>query len=160
MTTDPRDLMQERAVAAARARSRQEAPSAQPNTNRYNAPNVGESAGDGVTDTAELMRLVTLIKQAEAESQITQRIVIIGEFSVEGTRVPIPMISAFQGITKVEAAVMRAVGWGRSNADIATLLNANENTVRTHMNNVIKRLELDGMREYVTLAGLLFHPLD
>ncbi len=157
MTTDPRDLMQERALAAAKA---QASPNQTPRPARPNVPLGSTIAGEGVSDTAELMRLVSLIKQAEAENQNAHKVIVIGEFSVEGTRVPLTMIEACQAMTKAEAAVMRAVGWGRSNADIALLLNANENTVRTHMNNVIKKLELDGMREYVTLAGLLFHPLD
>jgi DNA-binding NarL/FixJ family response regulator len=158
MTTDPRDLMQERAVAAAKAQGSSKSSRSSPPPRP--AQTGAATPGEGVSDTAELMRLVSLIKQAEAESQNTHKIIVIGEFSVEGTRVPLTMIEACQALTKAEAAVMRAVGWGRSNADIALLLNSNENTVRTHMNNVIRKLDLDGMREYVTLAGLLFHPLD
>jgi hypothetical protein len=32
--------------------------------------------------------------------------------------------------------------------------------VRTHMNNAIRKLELDGVRELNSLAGLLFLPID
>ncbi|MEQ1540282.1 MAG: helix-turn-helix transcriptional regulator, partial [Sphingorhabdus sp.] len=62
--------------------------------------------------------------------------------------------------TRAESAVLRMLGWGRSNADIAMLLDSAETTVRSHMNNVIRKLELDGMRELMCIAGLLFHPLD
>jgi DNA-binding NarL/FixJ family response regulator len=158
MTTDPRDLMQERALAAAKAQGA--AKSVRPPAPRQNVAAGAAIAGEGVSDTAELMRLVSLIKQAEADNQNLHKIIVIGEFSVEGTRVPLALIETCQALTKAEAAVTRAVGWGRSNADIALLLNSNENTVRSHMNNVIRKMELDGMREYVTLAGLLFHPLD
>jgi DNA-binding NarL/FixJ family response regulator len=54
---------------------------------------------------------------------------------------------------------MRFLGWGRSNSDIASLLNIHENTVRTHLNNAIGKLEVDGSRGLACLAGLLFHPL-
>jgi DNA-binding NarL/FixJ family response regulator len=49
---------------------------------------------------------------------------------------------------------VRFLGWGRSNADIATLLLISDNTVRVHLSNVARKLELDGMRELAALAGL------
>ena len=55
---------------------------------------------------------------------------------------------------------MRMLGWGRTNAVMAMLLDSNENTVRTHMNNVIRKIQLDGMRELIALSGLLFHPME
>jgi DNA-binding CsgD family transcriptional regulator len=116
--------------------------------------------GEGVSDTAELLRLAAALKQAEADSGQLQRTIVIGEFSVVATRVPLTFIAGLQGLTRSEAAVLRMLGWGRSNADIAMLLDSAETTVRTHMNNVIKKLDLDGMRELMCLAGLLFHPLD
>jgi DNA-binding CsgD family transcriptional regulator len=116
--------------------------------------------GEGVSDTAELLRLAAVLKQAEADSGLLQRTIVIGEFSVVASRVPLTFIAGLQGLTRAEAAVLRMLGWGRSNADIAMLLDSAETTVRTHMNNVIKKLELDGMRELMCLAGLLFHPLD
>jgi DNA-binding NarL/FixJ family response regulator len=63
-------------------------------------------------------------------------------------------------LSRSEAAVMRFLGWGRSNADIATLLGISEATARTHMNNCVNKLNVDGIRELIGLAGLLFHPLD
>jgi DNA-binding CsgD family transcriptional regulator len=116
--------------------------------------------GEGISDTAELLRLAAVLKQAEADSGTMQRTIVIGEFSVVASRVPLTFIAGLQGLTRAEAAVLRMLGWGRSNADIAMLLDSAETTVRTHMNNVIKKLELDGMRELMCLAGLLFHPLD
>jgi DNA-binding NarL/FixJ family response regulator len=123
-------------------------------------PAPGAIAGDGVRDTDELLRLVALLKQAEANSGAAERMIVIGEFSVTAARVPVTYIAGLQLLTRAEASVLRMLGWGRANSDIAMLLDSNENTVRTHMNNVIRKLELDGMRELITLAGLLFHPLD
>ncbi len=60
----------------------------------------------------------------------------------------------------MEAAVLRFLGWGRANADIATLLDISDATVRSHMNNAIIKLGVDGARELAGLSGLLFHPLD
>ena len=117
-------------------------------------------AGDGVTDVAELARLLSLIRQTEAQENTVARSIVIGEFSVLAARVPHSFIPALQALSRNEAAVMRFLGWGRSNPDIGMLMNCNETTVRSHMNNAIRKLQVDGMRELNSIAGLLFHPLD
>jgi DNA-binding NarL/FixJ family response regulator len=117
-------------------------------------------AGDGVTDAEELARLVERLREAEAKREAHARDIVIGEFSVTGARVPLLHIAGLQTLTRNESAVLRFLGWGRANGDIATLLNMTENTVRTHMNNAIRKLELDGVRELNSLAGLLFMPLE
>lgn len=151
--TNPNDLMQQRLMAEAAGKA--------PRTPKP-APRAaaGAYAGEGVSDTDELLRLVALIKQAEAGSGAAERMIVIGEFSVVATRVPHTFIGGLQALTRAEASVLRMLGWGRANSDIAMLLDSNENTVRTHMNNVIRKLELDGMRDLISLAGLLFHSLD
>jgi DNA-binding NarL/FixJ family response regulator len=148
--TNPNDLMQQRMMAGAAGRTPKPAP---------RTPS-GVLAGEGVRDTDELLRLVALIKQAEASSGDAEKMIVIGEFSVTASRVPETFIAGLQALTRAEASVLRMLGWGRANNDIAMLLDSNENTVRTHMNNVIRKLELDGMRELISLAGLLFHALD
>ncbi len=169
MTSDPKspinagDLMQERALAAAvQAKAAASSAGKMPSPPPQHRALPGGTAllGEGVSDTAELMRLVGLLKQVEADSNVAERTVVIGEFSVAASRIPATFIAQLQTLSRAEAAVIRMLGWGRSNADIAMLLNANENTIRTHMNNAVRKLELDGMRECITLAGLLFHPLD
>jgi DNA-binding NarL/FixJ family response regulator len=150
---NPNDLLQQRLLAKVAA-STPSKPKPAPRTA------AGGLAGEGVRDTDELLRLVTLLKQAEASSGDAERTIVIGEFSVKAVRVPETYIAELQNLTRAEAAVLRMLGWGRANSDIAMLLDSNENTIRTHMNNVIRKLELDGMRELITLAGLLFHPLD
>ena len=126
---------------------------------RQPAEKPGALQGDGITDTAELARLVGMLRASEAAVP-TRRDIVIGEFTVAGPRVPEHHIAVLQHLTRNEAAVMRFLGWGRANADIATLLDMTENTVRTHMNNAIRKLELDGVRELNSLAGLLFLPID
>jgi DNA-binding NarL/FixJ family response regulator len=116
--------------------------------------------GEGVNDAEELARLVERLREAEAKREAHARDIVIGEFSVTGARVPLLHIAGLQTLTRNEAAVLRFLGWGRANGDIATLLNMTENTVRTHMNNAIRKLELDGVRELNSLAGLLFMPLE
>ncbi len=159
--TDANDLIQQRAAAdalAAKARGGAQPVSrsrVQPNPHTPPAP-----AGEGVTDTAELLRLINMIRQAEATTQVAEKLIVIGEFSVPAARVPETYVDCMSSLSRMEAAVLRMLGWGRSNQDIAMLLDSTENTVRTHMNNTIKKLNLDGMRELITLAGLLFHPLD
>jgi DNA-binding NarL/FixJ family response regulator len=158
MTTDPRDLQQRAIESAAKAKQSAGAPArtlAQPRNAQ-----LGALSGEGVSDTAELLRLVQMLRQTEANTQATETMIVIGEFSVPASRIPETFVAQLQSLTRAEAGVIRLLGWGRANSDIAMLLDSNENTVRTHMNNVVKKLELDGMRELITLAGLMFHPLD
>jgi DNA-binding NarL/FixJ family response regulator len=166
MTTDPRDLQQRAIESAAKAKqsaashggTNQGAGSALRAAARTSPG--GAITGEGVSDTAELLRLIQMLRQSEAANPTTQSMIVIGEFSVPASRIPETHIAELQGLTRAEAGVIRLLGWGRANSDIAMLLDSNENTVRTHMNNVVKKLELDGMRELITLSGLLFHPLD
>jgi DNA-binding NarL/FixJ family response regulator len=131
------------------------------NDQRGRAPaSTAAVAGAGVTDPAELARLISLIRAAETADTTPVRDVAVGEFVVAGTRVPLTLIAPLQTLTRTEAAVLRFLGWGRSNADIANLLNMNENTVRSHITNAVQKLDVDGARELNSVAGLLFHPLD
>ena len=124
------------------------------------APKPSALLGEGITDTAELVRLVGMLRASEAASAPQRRDIVIGEFTVSGPRVPDHHIAVLQHLTRNEAAVLRFLGWGRANADIATLLDMTEATVRTHMNNAIRKLQLDGVRELNSLAGLLFMQVD
>ncbi len=128
--------------------------------NDARAGGVAPRPGEGVTDTAELARIIAMVKAAETAAPAGPPDVLIGEFTVSGSRVPLTFIDGLKHLSKTEAAVVRFVGWGRANDDIASLLDINENTVRTHMNNAVRKLGVDGARELVSLAGLLFHPLD
>ena len=115
--------------------------------------------GEGVTDTGELTRLIELIRRTEAASRARPD-VRIGEFLVDGARVPVSFLPGLQGLTRTEAAAIRLLGWGRSNADIGLLLGMNESTVRSHLNNAVGKLGVDGMRKLACIAGLLFHPIE
>lgn len=115
--------------------------------------------GEGVSDPAELARLIDLLRRAEDNGR-RRADLRIGEFLVDGTRVPLSFIAGLQALTRTEAAALRLLGWGRSNADIALLLGMNESTVRSHLNSAVTRLGVDGMRQLGGIAGLLFHPLD
>lgn len=116
--------------------------------------------GTGVDDIEQLAALIARIKDNEQATGAAQKELRIGEFQVEGWRVPESYLAPLQTLSRTEAAVMRFLGWGRSNADIASLLNIHDNTVRTHLNNAIGKLEVDGSRGLVALAGLLFHPVN
>jgi ATP/maltotriose-dependent transcriptional regulator MalT len=117
-------------------------------------------AGDGVTDSAELLRILAMLKQAEASTNNNQSTIVIGEFSVASSRVPERHVKLLQGLSRSEAAVLRLLAWGRSNADIGTLLDMKDNTVRAHMGHMVAKLQLDGTRELNGLAGLLFFPIE
>lgn len=116
-------------------------------------------AGEGVSDPAELARLIDMLRRAEAAGRRGPDLQI-GEFLVDGARVPKGHLAALQSMTRTEAAAMRLLGWGRSNADIAMLLAINESTVRSHLNTAVAKLGVDGMRTLACISGLLFHPLD
>lgn len=111
----------------------------------------------GEDEEARLRELMRLLRQADARAG--QEDVPVGEFRIPRSRVPQRHLGGVGTLTKTEVAVMRFLGWGRANADIATLLVISENTVRVHLNNMCRKLELDGVRELNALAGLLFHPL-
>ena len=123
------------------------------------APSPGRP-GEGVSDPDELARIIALLRDSEAARGPRRADVQIGEFVVAGNRVPLPYVAGLQGLTRTEAAVIRFLGWGRSNADIAVLLGMTENTVRTHLNNAVGKLSADGMRHLNSIAGLLFHPVE
>ena len=114
-----------------------------------------------MTETAEdgrLQAIAELLRKADALPGAAP--VALGEHMVEAARVPKRHREALLRLTPMELTCIRFVGWGRSNADIATLLIISDNTVRVHLSNVARKLELDGMRELAALAGLLFYPSD
>jgi DNA-binding NarL/FixJ family response regulator len=115
---------------------------------------------DAATIDPEMLALVTRMREAARRDPARQRDVMIGEFTVDGARVPLSLIAPLESLTRTEAAVLRFAGWGRSNADIATVLAMSEGTARTHLNSAVRKLDLDGMRALVAVAGLLFLPLD
>ncbi len=159
--TDANDLIQQRLAAEAiAARAGRPVPNLTATPAPRPTATSGNLAGEGISDPAELLRLIGLIRQAESQSQTADRTIVIGEFSVTATRVPETFVAALPSLSRMEAAVMRMLGWGRANNDIAMLLDCTESTVRSHMSNVIRKLDLDGMRDLIALAGLLFHPLD
>jgi DNA-binding NarL/FixJ family response regulator len=117
-------------------------------------------AFDPGTIDPEMLALVTRMREAAQRDPARQRNVMIGEFTVDGARVPLSLIAPLESLTRTEAAVLRFAGWGRSNADIATVLAMSEGTARTHLNSAVRKLDLDGMRALIAVAGLLFLPLD
>ena len=116
-----------------------------------------ESVGPDTGEEERLRELMRLLRKADARAADEDR--LVGEFRIPRSRIPERHLETIATLTKTEVAVMRFLGWGRANADIATLLVISENTVRVHLNNMCRKLELDGVRELNALAGLLFHPL-
>lgn len=106
-----------------------------------------------------LARIAELLRAADAVPS-TIPPVKLGEYMVEAARIPARHRETLLKLTPMELTVVRFLGWGRSNGDISTLLLISENTVRVHLSNVCRKLELDGMRELAALAGLLFYPAD
>lgn len=112
------------------------------------------------TTDAELIALIEKMRDVAARDPARQRQIAVGEFLVDGARVPLSLVDPLQQLTRAEAATLRFAGWGRANSDIATLLAISEGTARTHLNSAVRKLQLDGMRELIALGGLLFHSLE
>ena len=114
-----------------------------------------------MTEDERVQAIAALLRQADASAGAAPSAPIpLGEQMVEAARVPSRHRGALLKLTPTELATIRFLGWGRSNPDIATLMLISENTVRVHLGNVCRKLELDGMRELAALAGMLFYPAD
>ena len=112
-----------------------------------------------MTEDERVAAIAELLRRADALPGSPPP-VALGEHIVEAARVPKRHREALLRLTPTELTCVRFLGWGRANSDIATLMLMSENTVRVHLSNVCKKLELDGMRELAALAGLLFYPAD
>lgn len=122
---------------------------------------LGRQGQESPRDEAEaLTTLIARMRAAAAADPARQRDITLGEFLVDGARVPLQFVTQLKQLTRTEVAAMRFAGWGRANADVAVLLAISEGTVRTHLNSAIRKLDLDGMRALIALAGVLFFPLD
>jgi DNA-binding NarL/FixJ family response regulator len=118
---------------------------------------MAQPAPEPLTEDERLAAIAELLRKADALPGAAAP-VSLGEHIVEAARVPKRHRESLLRLTPMELTCIRFLGWGRSNGDIATLLLISENTVRVHLSNVARKLELDGMRELAALAGLLFYP--
>jgi DNA-binding NarL/FixJ family response regulator len=116
-------------------------------------------APDRQDEDSRLAAIAELLRRSDAMPAASPP-VPLGEHMVEAARIPRRHRDALLKLTPMELTTIRFLGWGRSNGDIATLLLISENTVRVHLANVCRKLELDGMRELGALAGMLFYPAD
>ena len=120
---------------------------------------MSEPGRSPMTEEERLAAIAELLRKADTTPGGAAP-VALGEHMIEAARVPARHRDALLKLTPMEITCIRFLGWGRSNADIATLLLIAENTVRVHLSNVARKLELDGMRELAALAGMLFYPSD
>lgn len=112
-----------------------------------------------MSEEERLAAIAELLRKADSLPGAPERLAL-GDHMIEAARVPKRHRAALLRLTPTEITCIRFLGWGRSNSDIATLMLMAENTVRVHLSNVARKLELDGMRELAALAGLLFYPAD
>jgi len=113
-----------------------------------------------MSEDERLAAIAALLRASDALPGNDAPPLTLGEHIVAAARVPVRHRATLLKLTPMELTVVRFLGWGRSNSDIATLLLISDNTVRVHLSNVCRKLELDGMRELAALAGLLFYPAD
>jgi DNA-binding NarL/FixJ family response regulator len=77
------------------------------------------------------------------------------------TRLPDPSYSV-NALTMRERSVLRLLGTGLSNGEIAAALDISPNTVRTHVQNILSKLGTNSRHNAVTMArqaGLICEPL-
>ncbi|KAK0338915.1 hypothetical protein LTR94_036651, partial [Friedmanniomyces endolithicus] len=75
-----------------------------------------------------LAAIAELLRKADALPGAAPAPVALGEHMVEAARVPRRHREALLRLTPMELTCVRFLGWGRSNADIATLLLISDNT--------------------------------
>ncbi|CAM5527783.1 response regulator [Streptomyces narbonensis] len=88
---------------------------------------------------AEAVRVVAA-GEALLSPEITKRLVL--EFARLSTPAKPPAQVRIEGLTQRETDVLRLVAQGLSNAEIAAELVVAEQTVKTHMGNVLRKLQL------------------
>lgn len=103
------------------------------------------AAGQTVLDPAVQQRLVELLRSPETSSPAV----------VAGTPELAPELPATElagGLTRREVDVVRLVSEGLSNQQIARRLVVSEATVKTHLNHVLSKLDVDGRAGLVAWA--------
>lgn len=95
------------------------------------------AAGRTVLDPSVQRRLVELVRDVPAPPPVPP---------------PAPARTADPGLTRREVEVVRLVAEGLSNGQIARRLVLSEATVKTHLNNVLAKLDVDGRSGLVAWA--------
>ena len=106
-------------------------------------------------DANELFSLLEGVKDGEVamtRSMATHLIKAVARRSTDSTRGEEPL-------TKRELAVLRLVASGASNPDIADQMSISINTVKTHIKNILSKLQLENRTQAATYAlqrGLVY----
>lgn len=106
---------------------------------------------------AELPAAVRAVAAGQAWLDPPVAATLIGEFARRPDVAPPPEV---RGLTPKEAEVLRLIGHGWNNAEIAARLVVGEGTVKTHVNHLFAKLGLRDRAQAVTVAfrtGLV-HP--
>ena len=101
----------------------------------------------------ELVAAIKVVASGAAllAPSVTRRVI---EAVVDGRAAPRTPPAALAGLTEREREVLRAVGRGLSNAEVATELFIGEATVKTHVSNVLTKL---GLRDRVQAVVFAHH---
>jgi len=125
----------------------------------YDALSVGATGFLLKDVTAErLFEAVRIVAAGEAllAPTVTRR--LISEFARLRTRPDAPPATALTALTSRETQVLRLLGQGLSNLEIAAWLVVAEETVKTHVSHILSKLELRDRTQAVVVAyesGLL-----
>ena len=98
--------------------------------------------------------LLSLQAVERGEVAISRRMIsrLVAEFRRQGVS-PLPAFRGFDQLTAREIEILIRLGRGASNHEISQELVISENTVKVHVHNIIKKLNLRNRRE----AGRLAH---
>ncbi len=112
------------------------------------------AAGFLLKDTrpAELLDAVRVVARGDALLSPRVTRTLIAEFARTAAPAPRPSGSRLAGLTEREVDVLRAVGTGRSNQEIAAELFVSEATVKTHLGRVMAKLHLSSRAQAVVVA--------
>lgn len=103
------------------------------------------------TPIAKLLTALRALRQGEPILSRTMTSRIIKEFYRSGRTLNLE-ISALDSLTARELEVLRHIGTGASNRDIASRLVISEHTVKVHVRNILEKLKLKNRSQAASFA--------
>jgi DNA-binding NarL/FixJ family response regulator len=101
-----------------------------------------------VSQLVAALKGLQLGQMALSRSQVTR---VINEFSRLGSQVT-PQSAVFNALSRRELEVLRHIGSGANNSEIAARIAISEHTVKVHVRNIRKKLDLQNRAQIASAA--------
>jgi DNA-binding NarL/FixJ family response regulator len=101
-----------------------------------------------VSQLVAALKGLQLGQMALSRSQVTR---VINEFSRLGSQVT-PQSAVFNSLSRRELEVLRHIGSGANNSEIAARIAISEHTVKVHVRNIRKKLDLQNRAQIASAA--------